>query len=164
MKKIYINWKTIDKYITLLSSIIKKDKNIKYLVGIPRGGTIIANLLSYKTNIPVFSNAISDWSILTNDNINMNNILIIDDICDSGETILEYLENIFHYGDNRKKLLEVYKSNIKFATIYKHKDCKIKPSIYIKENTNWIVFPWEKNNIDMLSNVTIKNINKRRKK
>ena len=63
---------------------------------------------------------------------NKNNIILCDDICDSGETI----NNI---------LTEIDRSKLFITTLYKKPRAIINPDIYFKEydNNDWLVFPWE---------------------
>ena len=67
-------------------------------------------------------------------------VLIVDDICDSGET--------FH----RMKKHIIKKANgvdVRFATLWWNNECDFEPKYYVREiakdSTNtWINFPWEK--------------------
>jgi hypoxanthine phosphoribosyltransferase len=61
----------------------------------------------------------------------MEPILIIDDIIDSGETILAAKKKI------RKRSSDV-------AVIFKKPWSKVKPDYYVEETDKWVVFPWER--------------------
>ncbi len=75
MEKLYYNWEEVEELVDLLAQqIIKSGRQIKYIFGLQRGGLIPAVLLSHKLGIPMTQNP------------NSPNILIVDDICDSGET------------------------------------------------------------------------------
>lgn len=61
-------------------------------------------------------------------------ILIVDDLVDSGKTMLFI-----------KKLLEnaLPESTIKVAVLYYKPTSKIKPDYFVEETEDWVVFPWE---------------------
>ncbi len=91
-----------------------KDKKFTGVYGIPRGGMVLAILYSHKTGIPLLLAPHKDC-------------LIIDDIADTGETLL-------HYS----------KKGYTIATMYYHQQSKVKPDYYYEEKGDkWIVYPWE---------------------
>ena len=103
-----LNWQDIDNIINELAAKLVGYKNI---YAIPRGGLIPAVILSHRLNIPIV-NKVS------------NDTLIIDDICDSGLTIKEFLVNN------------------KVACLVNLSDIDIIYGMKYKKNT-WIEFPWE---------------------
>ena len=118
--KLYYTWQEFDKDIkTLAQSEWLKKQNIKNIYGIPRGGLIVAVRLSYIINKPV---------ILNSHDIGKET-LIVDDICDTGETL--------------KKLFSLFDFNPPVFTIFYKTNPNFKPDFYFKEKTNWVVFPWE---------------------
>jgi xanthine phosphoribosyltransferase len=63
------------------------------------------------------------------------NILVVDDISDSGDTFIEVM----------KKLKEKYpKKNFKSISIFYKPTSKFKPDFYFHETDEWIEFFWEK--------------------
>ena len=87
--------------------------------GVPRGGLILATLLSYKLDIPLLLNA-------------SKGCLIVDDIADSGRTLLHYTENDTQFN------------KYFIATMFYHKRSIVTPNYYKFEKTDkWIIFPWE---------------------
>ena len=73
--KIYYSWGEIEELVELLClQIVKSGIQITDIYGLQRGGLIPAVMLSHKLGIP-----------MTQD-IKKPNLLIVDDICDSGET------------------------------------------------------------------------------
>jgi hypoxanthine phosphoribosyltransferase len=118
MEKIYLDWQYIDDAITNLAHQIKSSElNIEYILGIPRGGLILAVMLSHKLNIPLFRPGM----------VLNNKVLIVDDICDSGLTLQKY--NI-----------------ITTAVIHYKQSAKIEPNFYysLTPEDKWIVYPWER--------------------
>ena len=121
MEKFYVTWEEIDELVNLLAKqIIQSGYQIKYIFGLQRGGLIPAVLLSHKLGIPMTQDP------------NMQNTLIVDDICDSGETF--------------KELFLKYPKT-KFACLH----FKPHTSIFNPDFSankffldDWIVYPWEK--------------------
>lgn len=118
--KFYVTWNDMMAYVDELIADLKK-QNIKPtgVYGIPRGGLIIATLLSYKMNIPLLLNA-------------AEGCIIVDDIADSGRTLL-------HYTENDTQFNKYY-----ISTMFYHERSLVKPNFYkFKKDNKWIVFPWE---------------------
>jgi len=124
--KVFLSWDDIEKQVdSLAEQINKMDKKPFYIYGVPRGGAIPAVWLSHKTGINYYQLNSAQISKTAD----LSHILIVDDICDSGETIQKLKENF---------------PKCQTATLY-HKETAIdKPDIYGKISTyDWIYFPWE---------------------
>ena len=119
-EKVYLTWDDINKYVDEAINVLQWSK-INYIYGIPRGGIIIATLLSYKINKPL----LTDISMLND----CSNVLLVDDIADSGNTLKEYMDG--------REFAQIY------TICYKEKSI-IQPwyNLEVEEN-DWIVFPWE---------------------
>ena len=95
MGKHYIDWGEIDSLIFRLMYQIKESGlKFKNIYGVPRGGLIPAVILSHKLNIPLVKGDIGP------------DTLVIDDICDSGETLDKLVKNIklyIHFPLNLKQ-------------------------------------------------------------
>ena len=122
VNKHYLDWKEVT---TLVNNLCDKiifyqvdnDFTFKDIFGLQRGGLIPAVMISHQLRIPMTKGTIS------------TNTLIIDDICDSGETIQKIKENF---------------PKCQTATLYYKETAIVKPDIYgeiVEEE--WIVFPWE---------------------
>ena len=123
MAKVYVTYEQIHEYINLVAEDLNK-RGIKPtgVYGPPRGGLIFATLLSYKLNIPLLLNA-------------ADGCVIIDDIADSGRTLL-------HFTENDTQFNKYY-----ITTMYYHERSMVKPNFYVHEKKNdWIVFPYEYDN------------------
>lgn len=127
-EKEHMSWKDFDEACRYLATQIKNSKfEPEIIFTIPRGGfpvaTRMAHLLSTKEeilNIDIDLKGIEE---------NFVNVLFIDDIADTGKTILENFPRTF---------------NTKIATLYyKPNTSKVKPNFYAFETDKWIVFPWE---------------------
>ena len=116
--KEFVTSNVIDEAVTDIAFNIKNtNKDFKGVYGIPRGGLILAVMLSHKLDIPL---------IMSVDELDENSI-IIDDIADTGKTLLDFVE---------------YESYV--VTIHEHEQSLIKPNYsVIDKGDKWIVYPWE---------------------
>lgn len=119
-EKVYVSWKDLEEFIdSLIEEMNKQNFKPTGVYGIPRGGLIPATLISYKLDIPLLMNA-------------SKGCLIIDDIADSGRTLLHFTENDTQFN------------KYFIATMYYHQRSIVKPNYYkFEKNNKWIVFPWE---------------------
>jgi hypoxanthine phosphoribosyltransferase len=115
-----MTWKEFDKAINILVEKIRKyekeTQSFKFIYGVPRGGLVVAVTLSHKLNKPI---------IMTEPTPN-ENVLVVDDIADSGNTLQQYKD--FH-----------------IATIFWKAKSTVSPDFYYRkiEETIWCEFPWE---------------------
>lgn len=118
--KMFISWDDINILVDeLCSTIAISGAEIKSITGIERGGLIPAVMISHKLNIPYVTK------------INRHT-LVVDDICDTGETL--------------KKTVAGFT-----ATLHYKKTAIFTPNFYSKEvGTEWIVYPWERNDSDAI--------------
>lgn len=121
-KKKKIHWDEIDGQITRLQRKLEPSLfNFKNIYGIPRGGLVVAVMLSHKIDLPV----ITDKRQITRKTI------VVDDIADTGDTL--------------KKLLKIKKPGA-IATLYFHPQSLVVPLYYVELKADqWLVFPWETN-------------------
>ncbi len=111
-----ITWDYIDKACEHLANKIRCDgKEFEAIVGIPRGGLIIAVKMSHLLDIPLKNKA-------------HGNILLCDDICDSGLTL---------------KVNSVNHNNVTTLSVHKDINSKFIPDYYYEETNEWIQYPWE---------------------
>ena len=104
MKKEYYNWENIEDMVSdIVQQIAVDGDNFKpdYVVGLTRGGLIPATMLSHYYQVPMHTLEIKlrDHSVkpesnkwMAQDAVNGKNILIVDDINDTGDT-LNWLKN-----------------------------------------------------------------------
>jgi len=147
MVKHFITWDIFDGYIDQLSQKIKEniDTADYDIVGISRGGLILAAALGYALKIKnVYSVGVRSYSnndvqdeIEVYQHLNLGNLkrnlLVVDDVSDTGNTFL-YLQ----------KLL----SDKEFITVslaVKDKTKCVSDYSALRLNSDiWIVFPWDK--------------------
>lgn len=133
MKK-YLNWTQLETQVHLLCNNITEyieDETTglsqpcdvyRGIYGIPRGGLVIAVMMSHILNIPYTDRLQSLYG---------ERFLVVDDIADSGETLQQMRAEVF--------------KNAEFATIHYNKDSIFKPNFYVSMKQNdWIVYPWER--------------------
>lgn len=120
--KIYFTWQQFDTAVEEIARRLKATprlSRVKNIYGIPRGGLVLAVALSHKLNLPI---ALEDTDL--------PNLLVVDDISDSGETLREYRDLV-----------------TMTVTIHLAPTSSFVPDIwvYTKDDPNtWIVYPWEK--------------------
>lgn len=125
--------------------IIKIDKPFDTILCIARGGLTMGHFLGNYYDIrEVYAiNSIGYDDTKKLDEVKISNIpdlsksksvLIVDDIVDSGDTIIEAL-----------RILNTQYPQVNFyvASIFYKKSAKISPTWYIHEATSWIEFFWE---------------------
>ena len=121
MEKFYVTWDEIEELVDLLClQIAKSGIQITDIYGLQRGGLIPAVMLSHKLGIPMTINSISKTT------------LIVDDICDSGETFRE--------------LFKIHPKS-KFACLhFKPHTSHFHPDFSANKffSDAWIVYPWER--------------------
>ena len=121
MDKKYLEWRDIDIAVERLAINIKKSGiEISAIKGLQRGGLIPAVMLSHLLGIP-----------MTESKIVSSSVLIVDDICDTGNTLMLY-----------KQL------NNPIATIHYKTSALLEPNFWFKlaPQNEWIVYPWEQKN------------------
>ena len=125
MSKKKVSWKSFHQScITLADIMVKNRFKPHFIYGIPRGGLIPATIISHYLDIPLIS-TIDNYS---------KNILVVDEICESGKTI-ETIKITIRNFEMR---------NIRFGTIYVNEaHCKHYPNYFVHKTTDWVVFPYE---------------------
>ena len=123
--KEYVTWEQVEDFVTSICHRYRSER-FTGVYGLPRGGLVLAVMLSHRLNIPLLSAP-------------YHNCLIVDDICDSGESLLHYVNNSSGEDENSPiyHIVTMY---------YKPNKLGIEPEEYgyVKGN-EWIVFPWEEN-------------------
>lgn len=116
-----VSWNSIVQYIQALCEYLREhDIKATGVYGIPRGGLILATLLSYTLDIPLLQAP-------------AKNCIIIDDTADSGRTLQHYVPN--DTQDNKYFITTMF---------YCERSC-VEPDfyMYVNNDNKWIDFPWE---------------------
>ena len=122
MDKRFLSWNDIDKAINkIVATINNSEIKISAIGGMPRGGLVPAVIISHRLGIPFISQA--------NIKNTFGNILIVDDICDSGKTLRQFK----------------FEENIYTATLHWKQSAEYQPHYFweIAYENEWIVYPWE---------------------
>ena len=97
MNKIYHDWDQIDRWTTRIAlDILKTDWRPDYIVGLTRGGLVPGVLLSHLLGVPMHTlkvqlrdgeedTEMNCW--MPEDVVKATNVLIVDDINDTGDTL-----------------------------------------------------------------------------
>ena len=173
MKKSYISW---DKTGALLHEVMRQiqSDSVKntacpwrpdYVVGVVRGGCFPAGMYSHYAGVPMYTlkaqlahgageNTQDDtesnaW--MAEDAFEGKNILILEDINDSGSTF-NWIKNDWRQGSmptsSKWQNDMIFGSNVRTACLIENSasefDCDyVGMSINKVDNPQWIVFPWE---------------------
>jgi len=167
MKKIYYTWRQVQgACLDIAKQVNASNWRPNYIVGITRGGSIPAVLLSQYMGIPMQSLDVSlrDGGI-TVSNLGMaedafgstredgfplpKNILIVDDINDQGSTIA-WIKKDWQSGclPDDERWNYIWGQNVRFATLTNNLASKESVDYSVwevnkAEEDCWLVYPWE---------------------
>ena len=142
MNKYNIDWEEIDALVfRLLYKIRISDLKFKNIYGLQRGGLIPAVMLSHQLGIPMAKGDIGP------------DTLIVDDICDSGETLdrlVKKYQTLYSFPFNLKTAVLHYKP---------HTSC-FEPTFYSEKWNKdvWLVYPWEREDSKTIQDYKVKTI------
>ena len=141
-EKIELSWNDVENYISIL---VQKMKEVcplpDLIVGIQYGGVVPALLLSKALRIPLetMHMSIDDMSLF-HKLLGYRNVLFMDDINDSGDTMHEII-------DRMRDLWTPSNFMYSSASLIKRKSSKYrfgKCAVEV-DHQEWFVFPWEHN-------------------
>lgn len=159
-EKIELSWDDISKDIKIVSSQIMEDHpEIDTILCITRGGLIPAGMISYTTGIKNIINIkVESYEEFEQKELKLKNlskkdirtldkakgILIVDDIIDTGKTIIavyDYLGKLGYELEIDNALLE--KSQV-FSIVTKDPEEDDYYLYDMADDERWVVFPWDK--------------------
>ena len=152
MKKVYVSWNDVQRQVQEICRQMWLDRWVPdYVVGITRGGLTPANLISQYLDRPMETLKVSLRGLehdcesnlwMQEDATGGKNILIVDDINDSGDT-LNWIRDDWSCHTQ-------WGQNVRVAVLYDNESSESQHTPdYAAENINkaadpqWIVFPWE---------------------
>lgn len=179
MKKQYYTYNEMhDAAMNIVLQMYKDNWRPNYIVGINRGGLPLALRIShlidanmYTLDVRLRDNANQEsncwmaedafgyiqkidrddtWSKATSDTFNKKNILVVDDINDTGATF-EWIKNDWQAGclPDHPNWNTVWGQNVRFATMFEKTHTEFDGVQYnwktvdTSDGDPWIVFPWE---------------------
>jgi xanthine phosphoribosyltransferase len=165
MNKIYLTWQDVEHHTQEILRQIHADAwRPDYVVGLTRGGLVPANLISQylgcrmetlkvslRDDTECESNLWMAEDAFGHEMEQPKNILIVDDINDTGAT-LNYIREDWPSGcfPDNPRWTEVWGSNVRVAVLVDNESSKSEiPVSYSAvdinkaEQDSWIVFPWE---------------------
>jgi hypothetical protein len=153
----YISWEKMHEMCFDLSEKIRKGDvsqplvteavPLQYIVAISRGGLVVARILSDFLKLPIYNIAIESYEDIgrskiprmTQDlgsaDIGGKNILLVDEICDTGKTFeraVEYLHGCHNAPASIASACLVLKSKSSFT-----------PDFFCEKIDKWVIFPYE---------------------
>ena len=145
MKKLWYKWKEMRRDVnTLCREILLDEFNPDVIVGLSRGWLTPGVMMSHWMEKPFKAIKASlrdfpEWEDYLPRKTD-ERVLIVDDICDSGETFHKIREHI-----NERKENGV---DVRFATLWWNNECNFEPHYYVNEiakdsTKTWIHFCWE---------------------
>jgi hypothetical protein len=142
------SWDEIYEMLLDLASRIKESGfKPDLIVGVSRGGWVPGRILSdllanahtanVKIEFYVGINKTTRRPVVTqpiSEEISHKRILVVDDVADTGESLLVALEHVRERGAGE----------IRTVTIYHKPHSKFKPDFFAETTGHWIIFPWER--------------------
>ncbi len=148
-----VSWKDLHTASFHLAQKIKNSKkNLNLIVAIARGGMTIAQVLSDFLNLPVATFTISsyrdlqqkelsDISFHVGARLENKEVLLVDDISDTGKTFIR----------GTTYLKELGAHSVTTASLFIKPSTKHIPDFYVQEVTRWVIFPFDmKETIDAI--------------
>ena len=145
-KELWVSEKKVFQMARSLGRKIKSSgKNYQLVVGIYRGGVPIA--ITIADELGVYSDVINIKSYkyfersgeivikstLKREDVEGKNVLLVDDLVDSGNTVKIAKKHLFSLGANK----------VDVAVLFKKVWSEVEVEYFLEETDKWVVFPWE---------------------
>lgn len=117
-KKWYVSWCDVQDYVKEVADRYSR-ASLTGVYGLPRGGLVLATMISHRMNIPMLMAPTPGC-------------LIVDDVSDSGRSLIHFTENDTQFNQYH------------ISTMYCDPRTSVVPEYYFGlKNNEWLVFPWE---------------------
>tara|TARA_B000000460_G_C21379076_1_gene333039 strand:- start:210 stop:683 length:474 start_codon:yes stop_codon:yes gene_type:complete len=150
MKKIWYSWEEMRRDVNVLARTIVLDKfDPQVIVGVSRGGLTPGVMLSHWFHKPFkpVKAALRDFKAWEDylPRPSDERVLIVDDVCDSGETFQRMSSYI--KGPRKNQPIES-PVDVRFASLWWNNEIEFEPHYYVQECAKdseniWINFCWE---------------------
>ena len=161
VKKHIYDWNDVEKMVThIITEMYNDNYRPDYIVGLTRGGLVPAIMMSNRTGIPMYTLDVrlrdrdglkiktesNEW--MPKDAFSGKNILIIDDINDSGATF-NWITNDWSSKYLDAGVQKVWDNNVRFAVLTENMSSEFGNVRYQAHEVNkaekdvWLVYPWE---------------------
>lgn len=161
-EKLYLDYKAVENHVTKIGrEILLSSWHPDIIVGLTRGGLLPATLLSQYLQVPMTALDVSlrDNSAIPNESCawladdalgKRTNILVVDDINDTGATIEWIIEDWQRSARPQSpEWNHVWGDSVRFAVVVDNESSNYKECSYSGLDINkfekdvWVVFPWE---------------------
>ncbi len=164
----FINWQKFEEMAEELAYVLhQKGCKAEIIVAISRGGLVLARILSDFLKLPIYNIAIESYSeigknkepVITQDlgsaDIAGKNILLVDEICDTGKTFeraVGYLSGVVGEGLTTLPMGQVVRpvptddhktSIITTACLVLKSHSSFAPDFFVEKIDKWVIFPYE---------------------
>lgn len=149
MQFLNVSWDQVEKMCEKIASETKKYKP-EVLVGISRGGLVPVRIISDildTHNIMIMrvqfyrsiGKATDEPKIVQGKNLDIHGkrVLVIDDIADTGKSLMVVKSHLRHK----------HPKSLKFVTLHYKKHSTFKPDFYVTETDKWVIYPWERREV-----------------
>lgn len=145
IKFLPVSWNSYQTYTQhLAATVLSHDPTIEEIVAISRGGLTFGHLLSDFLRIPIWTIAIQSYTDIQEQgeilitgklqtSIKNKHILLVDDIADSGKTMVRAV----------RYLTEAGAKNITTMTMFYKPHSIFRPEYFAKQTSQWVIFPTE---------------------
>lgn len=161
IKKHIYDWTDVERMVThIITEMYNDNYRPDYIVGLTRGGLVPAIMMSNRTGIPMYTLDVrlrdrdglqiktesNEW--MPTDAFNGKNILIIDDINDSGATF-NWITNDWASKYPDADIQKIWDNNVRFAVLTENMSSEFGNVRYQAHEVNkaekdvWLVYPWE---------------------
>jgi hypoxanthine phosphoribosyltransferase len=143
----YVPWRTVHLAVaSIAEKIMKEYPEVDLIYSIVKGGLVPSRLLADILGIGDMGfigvrfykdigarKAKPELYLPPTRSVRDRNVLVVDDVADSGRTLQLVLDELIRYGA----------SNVKSAILYVKPWSMVMPDYYYTITENWVVFPWE---------------------
>ena len=149
-----VGWEMLYNLCLELSDRIRASgEKFDLLLGISRGGLIPLRILSDELDNPNIATVKIEFYVgisktmqeprITqppSERVNGKNVLVVDDVADTGKSLLKL----------REFLIEEGAKTVKLATIFYKPWSETRPDFWIRSTERWIIFPHERREVSLL--------------